>query len=222
MISAMPAIVEAAPSVCYVILGTTRPGRSAGDGEAYRAALEAQAAALGVSAQRQVRGPVRRSRRAWDVARGRGRVRDSLSQTSTGPCRAPSPTPWPPARPIVSTPYAYASEMLADGRGQPRAPRIAASALRKRSPSLLLRRRTANRDGPASIRAQPRHGVVGGGPPVPAHLRPGGPGARQAGPASQPGGRRCLTRAASLAQPVIPPNRDAPAGPNLSPGRAPT
>ena len=38
-------------------------------------------------------------------------------RTSTRSCRGPCPTRWEPASPVVSTPYAYAAEALADGRG---------------------------------------------------------------------------------------------------------
>ncbi len=46
----MPAVVEAVPNACYVILGATSPATVVGrDGEAYRAGLEAQVAALGMT-----------------------------------------------------------------------------------------------------------------------------------------------------------------------------
>ena len=44
----MPAVVEAVPSACYVILGATHPAILARDGEAYRDGLKARVAALGL------------------------------------------------------------------------------------------------------------------------------------------------------------------------------
>ena len=115
-IAAMPAIVEAVPSVCYVILGATHPGRSGEESEAYRAALEAQIASLGLSANVRF------------VDRFVGRVElgtwleaadvfvtpyPNLERTVSGSLAYGMAA----GRPVVSTPYAYASEMLADGRG---------------------------------------------------------------------------------------------------------
>jgi glycosyltransferase involved in cell wall biosynthesis len=115
-IAAMPAIVEAVPSVCYVILGATNPGRRAEESEAYRAALEAQVASLGLAANVRF------------VDRFVGRVElgtwleaadvlvtpyPNLDRTVSGALAYGMAA----GRPVVSTPYAYASEMLADGRG---------------------------------------------------------------------------------------------------------
>jgi len=46
VIEAMPEVIEAVPSACYVILGATEPNCLAREGDAYRAGLEGQVAAL--------------------------------------------------------------------------------------------------------------------------------------------------------------------------------
>jgi glycosyltransferase involved in cell wall biosynthesis len=115
-IAAMPAVIKADPSVCYVILGATHPGCRSEESEAYRASLQAQAASLGVAGNIKF------------VDRFVGRVElatwleaadlvlapcTNLERTVSGALAYAMAA----GRPIVSTPFAYASEMLGDGRG---------------------------------------------------------------------------------------------------------
>ena len=117
VLDALPAVVEAVPAACYVILGATEPGCLAVDGEAYRARLEAQVAARGLS------GNVR------FVDRFVGRVELANWLEAADVITTPYPDldrtgaatlsyAMAAGKPIVSTPYPYAIEMLASDRGR--------------------------------------------------------------------------------------------------------
>jgi glycosyltransferase involved in cell wall biosynthesis len=117
VIEAMPAIVGAVPAARYVILGSTSPETTGGDGESYRAALEAQVAALGMTEQVRF------------VDRFVGRVELGTWLEAADVFVTPSPDldrtvsgtlayAMCAGKAIVSTPFAYASEMLAGGRGR--------------------------------------------------------------------------------------------------------
>jgi glycosyltransferase involved in cell wall biosynthesis len=116
MLDALPAIVAAHPSVCYVIVGATHPNLLLRDGEAYRTSLEARVAKLHL--QKHVR----------FVDRFIGRVELTRWLEAADVFVTPYPNmdqivsgtlayAMGAGRAIVSTPYAYASELLADGRG---------------------------------------------------------------------------------------------------------
>jgi len=116
-IAAMPAVVKAVPNVCYVILGATHPDLLQREGEAYRRSLEMTAAELGVTDHVQF-------------------VDRFVSKTELGTWLEAADifvTPYPnldqivsgtlsyamgAGKAIVSTPYAYAREQLASGRGR--------------------------------------------------------------------------------------------------------
>jgi len=115
-LDALPAVVSEHPTVCYVIVGATHPELVRTEGEAYRSRLEAQVDALGL--QDHVR----------FVDRFVGRV-ELLRWLEAADVFV---TPYPKldqivsgtlsyamgaGRAIVSTPYTYAAELLADGRG---------------------------------------------------------------------------------------------------------
>ena len=117
VIDAMPAVVAAIPTACYVILGATDPNRLALDGNAYRAGLEAQVAARGMGQQVRF------------VDRFVGRVElgnwleaadvittpySNLDQTVSSTLSFAMAA----GKPIVSTPYAYAIEMLSPDCGR--------------------------------------------------------------------------------------------------------
>ena len=117
VIDAMPAVVEAVPSALYVILGATEPGLLARDGDVYRAGLEAQVAARDLG----------QSVRFVDRFVGRVELGNWLEAADV------IATPYPDldrtvaatlsfamaaGKPIVSTPYAYALEMLSPDRGR--------------------------------------------------------------------------------------------------------
>jgi glycosyltransferase involved in cell wall biosynthesis len=117
VIAAMPAVVRADPSACYVILGATHPDQLRQDGDAYRRDLEAQAAELGVADHvRFVDDFVGRVQlglwlEAADVFATPYR---DLDQTVSGALAYAMGA----GKAIVSTPFAHASELLADGRGR--------------------------------------------------------------------------------------------------------
>ena len=137
VIEAMPAIVAAVPTARYVILGSTSPATAVGSaGEAYRAALEAQAAALGMTEQVKF------------VDRFVGRVELCTWLEAADVFVAPSPDldrtvsgtlayAMGAGKAIVSTPSALASELLADGRGR-LVPASASGALATAITDLLL------------------------------------------------------------------------------------
>lgn len=117
VIDAMPAVVAAVPSACYVILGATDPNRLALDGNAYRAALEAQVAARGMGqyvkfVDRFVgRVELGNWLEAADViTTPYANLDQTVSSTLSFAMAA--------GKPIVSTPYAYAIEMLSPDRGR--------------------------------------------------------------------------------------------------------
>jgi glycosyltransferase involved in cell wall biosynthesis len=116
VLDALPAVVAARPTACYVVLGATHPNLLAEEGEAYRRSLEARVARLGMG--RHVR----------FVDRFVGRV--ELARWLEGADVFVTPYPnldqivsgtlsyaMGAGRAIVSTPYAYAAELLDGGRG---------------------------------------------------------------------------------------------------------
>ncbi len=115
-IDALPKVVAAHPTALYVIVGATQPDLVRDDGEAYRDGLVARVRQLGL--QQHVRfedrfvGRVERTRwlQAADIV---VTPYPNLGQTvsSTLACAMGS------GRTVVATPYAYARELLADGRG---------------------------------------------------------------------------------------------------------
>jgi glycosyltransferase involved in cell wall biosynthesis len=116
VIDALPAVVAARPTVCYVILGATHPNLLATEGEEYRRSLEHRVAMLGMG--KHVR----------FVDRFVGRV--ELTRWLEGADVFVTPYPnldrtvsgtlsyaMGAGRAIVSTPFAHAAELLDGGRG---------------------------------------------------------------------------------------------------------
>ncbi len=130
-LDALPAVVAEHPAVCYVIVGATHPELVRLEGEAYRSRLEGQVDALGM----------RDHVRFVDRFVGRVELTRWLEAADV------FVTPYPKldqivsgtlsyamgaGRAIVSTPYTYAAELLADGRGvlvEPGSPESLAIAL---------------------------------------------------------------------------------------------
>jgi glycosyltransferase involved in cell wall biosynthesis len=132
-IDALPAVIENHPDVLYVIVGATHPDLVRRDGEAYRAELIARAKARGVAAHVQFidrfvgRVELTRWLEAADIF---VTPYPNLSQIVSGTMSYAMGA----GRAIVSTPYTYASELLADGRGvlvEPGAPDRFAEALER-------------------------------------------------------------------------------------------
>jgi glycosyltransferase involved in cell wall biosynthesis len=115
-LDALPAVVAAHPSACYVIVGATHPDLIRTEGEAYRDGLLAHVQRLGLG----------------DHVRFVDRFVGRVELTRWLEAADVFITPYPKldqivsgtlsyamgaGRAIVSTPYVYAAELLADGRG---------------------------------------------------------------------------------------------------------
>jgi len=116
MIRAMPAIAAAHPDSLYVILGATHPHLVAREGEAYRETLQTLVAEVGmIDHVVLVDGFVEQERLLDYLA-----AADIYVTPYTNPAQITSGTlayAVGLGKPVVSTPYWYASELLADGVG---------------------------------------------------------------------------------------------------------
>ncbi len=116
MIAALPAAVERHPDMLYVILGATHPNLVAHEGEKYRDRLKELAVRHGVDANVQF----------IDAFLEHGELIDYLQAADiyatpyTNPAQITSGTlsyAIGVGKPVVSTPYVHATEILADGHG---------------------------------------------------------------------------------------------------------
>ncbi|HEX2704171.1 MAG TPA: glycosyltransferase family 4 protein [Candidatus Lustribacter sp.] len=130
-IEALPAIVRDVPDVCYVVLGATHPDLLRRDGESYRRSLVERTAALGMADHVRF---VDRFVSPGELGRWLGAADvvvtpyPNLDQIVSGTLSYAMGA----GRAVVSTPYAYAAELLADGRGvlvQPGSPGALADAV---------------------------------------------------------------------------------------------
>lgn len=116
MIAAMPAIVAKSPDARYIVLGATHPNLVAHEGEAYRNRLKAQASALGVAGNIDfVDGFVEQE----DLL-DRLQAADIYVTPYSNPAQITSGTlsyAVGVGKPVVSTPYVHATEILDDGHG---------------------------------------------------------------------------------------------------------
>jgi glycosyltransferase involved in cell wall biosynthesis len=116
VIDALPAIVRVYPDVVYIVLGATHPQVIEHEGEAYRLMLEARGQQLGVAANMIVH----------DRFVSQDELNEFLSATDiyiTPYLQMEQITSGTLAyavgagKAVISTPYVYARELLADGRG---------------------------------------------------------------------------------------------------------
>ncbi len=124
-LDALPAVVAANPTVLYVIVGATHPDLLRREGEAYRETLQAKVRKLGMKNHVQFvdrfvgRVELTRWLEAADVFVTPYPMLDQIVSGTLSYAMGAG-------RAIVSTPYTYATELLADGRGVLIAPGSAA------------------------------------------------------------------------------------------------
>jgi glycosyltransferase involved in cell wall biosynthesis len=116
VIDALPAILTAHPDVVYIVLGATHPHVLEHDGEAYRLMLEARAQALGVADNLIFHNRFVTQAELIEFLSATDiyitpylQVEQSTSGTLAYAVGA--------GKAVISTPYVYARELLADGRG---------------------------------------------------------------------------------------------------------
>lgn len=116
MIDAMPIVLKSCPDALYIVLGATHPHLVRDNGEAYRESLEARARDLGVAGSVLfINQFVERGELLDFIAMCDVYVTPYLSERQlTSGTLAYS---FGLGRPIVSTPYWHATELLDDGRG---------------------------------------------------------------------------------------------------------
>jgi glycosyltransferase involved in cell wall biosynthesis len=116
MIRAMPAIVAAHPESLYVVLGATHPHLVAREGEAYRDSLKALADELGVAqAVRFIDGFLDQEALLDYLQAADIYVTPYLTETQITSGTLSYSVAL--GKPVVSTPYWHAAELLADGTG---------------------------------------------------------------------------------------------------------
>jgi glycosyltransferase involved in cell wall biosynthesis len=116
LIRALPAIVAAHPDTLYVVLGATHPHLVAREGEAYRDNLKNLAAELGVeNAVRFIDGFLGQERLLDYLQAADIYVTPYLTETQITSGTLSYAVAL--GRPVVSTPYWHAAELLADGLG---------------------------------------------------------------------------------------------------------
>ena len=115
-IRALPAIVAARPQALYLVLGATHPNLVAREGERYRDSLKALAAELGVGEHVQFVEEYTDTPRLLEYLRAADIYVTpylNAAQSTSGTLSYAAAL----GKPVVSTPYWHAQELLADGQG---------------------------------------------------------------------------------------------------------
>ncbi len=126
VIEALPEVIRAVPNACYVILGATHPELLRSEGERYRRSLEQLAADLGMTEHVLFidRFVGQRELSRWlEAADVFVTPYPNLDQIVSGTLSYAMAA----GKASVSTPYLYASEILADGRGRLVPPQVPAA-----------------------------------------------------------------------------------------------
>ncbi|MDP1027243.1 glycosyltransferase family 4 protein [Sphingomonas sp. KR1UV-12] len=116
MIAALPVAVERHPDLLYVVLGATHPNLVAHEGERYRDSLKALAAAKGVERNVLFVDGFVEHEELLDYLQ----AADIYATPYNNPAQITSGTlsyAIGVGKPVVSTPYVHATEILADGHG---------------------------------------------------------------------------------------------------------
>ncbi len=116
VIEALPAVIERHPNLLYVVLGATHPNLVAHQGEAYRDRLKALAEARGVAGNVTFVDAFVEH----DELLGYLQAADIYVTPYTNPAQITSGTlsyAVGVGKPVISTPYVHATEILADGHG---------------------------------------------------------------------------------------------------------
>ena len=186
VIAALPEIVATHPNVLYVVLGATHPHLVAREGEAYRDGLRALAADKGVAANvRFIDGFLEQELLLDYLAAADIYVTPYLNeaQITSGTLSYAVAL----GKPVVSTPYWHATELLADGVGII-APFGDSAAFVSAINSLLGDPLSHERDARARLCDRSRHDLAPPRRSLSRHLR--GCDRASAGPASAGGARR--------------------------------
>lgn len=116
IIAALPQVVAAHPKLLYVVLGATHPNLLAHEGEAYRDRLKAQVAELGLSDHVAFVDAFVEQEELLDYLQ----AADIYATPYANPAQITSGTlsyAVAVGKPVVSTPYIHATEILADDHG---------------------------------------------------------------------------------------------------------
>jgi glycosyltransferase involved in cell wall biosynthesis len=116
-LEALPPVVEQFPNLCYIVLGATHPNILREQGESYRLGLQRQARSLGLQKNVLFGGrfvtvaELCEFLKASDVYVTPYLNREQITSGTLAYALGAG-------KPIISTPYWYAEELLADGRGR--------------------------------------------------------------------------------------------------------